>query len=40
MNLSFSPTANVLALGQVDGIVRIYSYQNNLTKEELTFNYH
>ena len=40
MDLKFSPTANVLALGQVTGSVRIYSYNDNETKEQLVFDYH
>lgn len=40
MDLAFSPTANVLAVGQVTGHVRIYSYNDQETKEQLTFNYH
>ena len=33
MDLKFSPTANVLALGEVTGIVRVYSYNEKETKE-------
>jgi len=40
MDMKFSPTANVLALGQVTGAVRVYSYNDQETKEQMTFNYH
>ena len=40
LDLKFSPTSNVLALTQVTGAVRIYSYNDTETKEQLTFNYH
>ena len=33
MDMKFSPTANVLALGQVTGEVRVYSYSEQETKE-------
>ena len=33
IDLTFSPVANVLALGQVTGDVRVYSYKDNETKE-------
>lgn len=33
IDLNFSPAANVLAVGQVTGDVRIYSYKDNETKE-------
>jgi len=33
IDLKFSPVANVLALGQVNGDVRIYSYGENEMKE-------
>ena len=33
MDLKFSPTANVLAIGQVTGCVRFYSYNDYETKE-------
>jgi WD40 repeat protein len=40
MDLKFSPTSNVLALSQVTGAVRIYSYNDQETKEQMVFNYH
>lgn len=40
MDLKFSPNANVLALSQVTGAVRIYSYNDNETKEQMVLNYH
>ena len=40
MDLKFSPNANVIALGQVTGAVRVYSYTEEDTKEQMTFNYH
>jgi len=33
MDMKFSPTANVLALAQVTGEVRVYSYNDNETRE-------
>lgn len=40
MDLKFSPNANVLALGQVTGAVRVYSYNDKETKEQMTFSFH
>ena len=40
MDLKFSPTSSVLALGQVTGAVRVYSYNEQETKEMMTFDYH
>jgi hypothetical protein len=40
MDLKFSPVANVLALGQITGEVRVYSYNEKNTKQQLHFNYH
>lgn len=40
MDLKFSPVSNVIALGQVTGHVRVYSYSDNETKEQMTFDYH
>ena len=40
MDLRFSPVANVLALGQVTGEVRVYSYREKETKQQLHFQYH
>lgn len=31
MSMQFSPTANVLAVGQITGEVRIYSYKSEQT---------
>ena len=40
MDLKFSPSANVLALGQITGEVRVYTYREQETKEQLHFAYH
>lgn len=40
MDVKFSPNANVIALGQVTGHVRVYSYTEKETVEQLTFDYH
>lgn len=40
MDIKFSPNANVLALAQVTGHVRVYSYNEKETVEQLTFDYH
>lgn len=40
MDVKFSPVANVLALGQITGEVRVYSYNEKQNKEMLKFNYH
>jgi len=40
MDLKFSPNANVIALGEVTGHIRIYSYNDKETKEQLTFDFH
>ena len=40
MDVKFSPNANVIALGQVTGVVRVYSYNDKETNEQMTFNYH
>jgi len=40
MDIKFSPNANVLAVGQVTGVVRVYSYNDKETTEQMTFNYH
>lgn len=40
MDVKFSPAANVLALGQITGEVRLYTYSEKSTKEALKFDYH
>lgn len=40
MDIKFSPVANVLALGQITGEVRVYAYNEKSNKEVLKFNYH
>lgn len=40
MDIKFSPNANVIAVAEVTGIVRVYSYNDKETNEQLTFNYH
>lgn len=40
MDVKFSPNANVLALGQITGEVKIYGYNEEATKQMLTFTYH
>ena len=40
LDIKFSPTANVIGLTQVTGEVRLYSYENEKTTEQLYFNYH
>ena len=40
MDIEFSPTANVMALSQVTGEVRIYSYSEKKNQEVLYFDYH
>ena len=40
MSLQFSPVANVLAVGQITGHVRVYSYKNDATVEQMAFDYH
>ena len=40
MDLQFSPAANVLAVGQITGHVRVYTYKEDSTTEQLTLNYH
>lgn len=40
MDMQLSPTANVVALAQVTGHVRVYSYSETETKEQMTFDYH
>lgn len=40
MAMNFSPVANVLAVGQVTGEVRVYSYDDKATTEQLKFDYH
>ena len=40
MDLKFSPVANVIALSQITGEVRIYAYSEKAQKEMLHFNYH
>lgn len=40
MDVKFSPVANVLALGQITGEVRVYTYNEKQNKEMLKFDYH
>lgn len=40
MDLKFSPVANVLALSQITGEVRLYTYTEKKTHERLRMNYH
>jgi WD40 repeat protein len=40
MDLKFSPNANVIAVAQVTGHVRVYSYNDKETTEQLTFDFH
>lgn len=40
MDLKFSPVANVLAVGQITGEVRVYAYTEKQQKQVLHFNYH
>jgi len=40
LDLCFSPCANVLALAQVTGEVRVYSYKDEVTTEQLHLTYH
>ncbi len=40
MDIKFSPNANVLALGQITGEVKVYGYTEEATKQMLTFTYH
>jgi len=40
MDIKFSPTANVIAVGQVSGPVRIYSYDDKDTAEKMVFKHH
>ncbi len=40
MDIKFSPVANVLALGQITGEVRIFTYTEKATTERMKFNYH
>jgi len=40
MDIKFSPVANVLALSQITGEVRIYTYNEKKTKEQLALSYH
>ena len=40
MDMKFSPTADVIALGQVTGEVRVYSYSGEETTEMLTLTHH
>ena len=40
MSLKFSPTQNILSLGQITGELRIYSYSEEDTSEMLVFNHH
>jgi len=40
MDIKFSPVANVLALSQITGEVRVYTYNEKQNKEMLKFNYH
>jgi len=40
MDIKFSPVANVLAVAQVTGEIRIYSYNDKETTEQMKFDYH
>ena len=40
MDLKFSPTCNMLALGQVTGAIRIYAYAEQRMDEVLTLEHH
>ena len=40
MDVKFSPVANVLALSQITGEVRVYMYNEKQNKEMLKFDYH
>ena len=40
MDIKFSPNQNVLALGQITGEVRVYTYSEAQTSQMLHFTYH
>ena len=40
MDLMFSPTCNMLALGQISGAVRVYAYTENTMQEVITAKHH
>ncbi len=40
MDVKFSPVANVLAVSQITGEVRVFTYKEKATKEQLHLSYH
>lgn len=40
MTLKFSPTQNVLSLGQITGEIRLYTYTEDETKEQVNLTHH
>ena len=40
MSLKFSPTQNILSIGQITGELRLYTYDHEATNQQLLFNHH